>query len=122
MQRLWIQSAILILMLSGCAATDVMLTPPASGLKMPIPGGNQRQVVITMPFSDARQIMKRCGLQRSGYGGETATAYCEGDPTHWLAAKLAREVAASGFTVLSTDQSARDSALNIAGALLKIFS
>ena len=122
MRRLWIPSAILVLMLSGCATTDVMLTPPASGLKMPIPGGNQRRVVITMPFSDARQITKRCGLQRSGYGDETATAYCEGDPAHWLAAKLASELEASGFTVLSAEQGGRDSALKIEGALLKIFA
>jgi hypothetical protein len=122
MQRLWVPCVILVVMLSGCATTDVTLTPPASGLKTPIPGGNQRQVVVAIPFSDARQITNRCGLQRSGYGDETATAYCEGDPTHWLAAMLAGELEASGFTVLAAEQGGRDSALKIEGVLLKIFA
>jgi len=61
-------------------------------------------------------------MQRNGYGDETASAYCEGDPARWIAAMLAAELEASGFTVLSTEENARDSALKIEGVLLKLFA
>ena len=122
MRRVWLPCAILVLMLSGCSTTDVKLLPPPAGLTAPIPGGAQRQVIITVPFADARQITNRCGMQRSGYGDETASAYCEGDPAQWIAALLAAELKASGFTVLSTEEGARDSALKIEGVLLKLFA
>lgn len=122
MRRVWLSCATLVLMLSGCSTTDVKLLPPPSGLMAPIPGGAQRQVIITVPFADARQITKRCGMQRSGYGDETASAYCEGDPAQWIATLLAAELEASGFTVLSSPEGARDSALKIEGVLLKLFA
>jgi hypothetical protein len=50
---------------------DVRLKPPTSGLKAPIPRGNQRQVIVTVPFADGRQITNRCGMQKGGYGNET---------------------------------------------------
>lgn len=114
--------AVLVLILSGCALTDVRLKPPASGLKTPIPGGNQRQVIVTVPFSDAREIKARCGMQKGGYGNETANAVCQGDPAEWIAGLLASELKASGFTVLPTEDGARDTALRVEGALLKIFA
>jgi hypothetical protein len=122
MRRVWLPSTILVLMLSGCSTTDVKLQRPASGLTTPIPGGAQRQVIIAMPFADARRITNRCGLQRNGYGDETARAYCEGDPAQWIATLLADELRASGFTVLASEEGARDSALKIDGVLLKIFA
>lgn len=122
MRRWWLLCAILVLMLSGCSTTDVKLQPPASGLTTPIPGGARRQVIIAIPFADGRRITSRCGMQRNGYGDETASAYCEGDPARWIAAMLAAELEASGFTVLSTEENARDSALKIEGVLLKLFA
>jgi len=122
MRRMWIPGAILGLLLSGCATTDVNLKQPPAGLETPIPGGNQRQVIVTIPFTDERQIKNRCGLQKGGYGNETATAYCMGDPAQWIAAMLAAELRASGFTVLTTPEGSRDSALKIDGVLLKIFA
>jgi hypothetical protein len=109
-------------MLAGCALSEVRLKPPPSGLKTPIPGGKQRQVIVTVPFSDAREIKARCGMQKGGYGNETASAVCQGDPAEWIAAFLAGELKASGFTVLPTEDGARDSALRIEGVLLKIFA
>lgn len=114
--------AFLVLILSGCALTDVRLKPPTSGLKTPIPGGNQRQVIVTVPFSDARAIKARCGMQKGGYGNETANAVCQGDPAEWIAGLLASELTASGFTVLPTEDGARDTALKVEGVLLKIFA
>ena len=122
MRRVWLPCVLVGLMVSGCATIDVKLKQPPEGLKTPIPGGNQRQVIVTIPFSDARQITNRCGMQKGGYGNETATAYCQGDPAQWIAAMLAAELKASGFTVLSPEAGSRDTALKIEGVLLKIFA
>ena len=70
----WLGPAVLLVSLSGCALEDVRLKPPTSGLKTPIPGGNQRQVIVAVPFADGRQITNRCGMQKGGYGNETANA------------------------------------------------
>jgi len=112
---------LLVVAFPGCALTDVRLKPPESGVKTPIPGGNERQVIVAVPFSDARQIKDRCGVQKGGYGNETAKALCVGDPAQWVATFLARELTASGFMVLPAD-GARDSALKVEGVLLKIFA
>jgi len=118
----WLGLAVFLVALSGCALEDVHLKPPDSGLKTPIPGGNQRQVIVTIPFADARQITNRCGIQKGGYGNETAIAICQGEPARWIAAFLATELKASGFTVLPTEEGARESALKVEGVLLKIFA
>ena len=114
--------AVLTLLISGCALTDVNLKPPESGLEAPIPGGNGRHVVVTVPFQDSRSDKSRCGVQKGGYGNETAAAVCVGDPAEWLASLLARELEASGFTVLRSGDGAKDSALRIDGVVLKIFA
>jgi hypothetical protein len=108
--------------LSGCALTDVRLKAPPSGLKTPIPGGNNRQVVVSTPFKDARSITGRCGVQKGGYGNETASAFCQGDPAQWIADLLKSELLASGFTVLAAEDGARETALRVEGALVKIFA
>ena len=122
MDRPWLPCVLLALMLSGCATTDVKLKLPSTGLPTPIPGGNQRQIVLTKPFADGRQVPTLCGVQKSGYGDETATVYCEDDPARWIADALAAELRASGFTVLSAREGARDTAVTIEGALLKLFA
>jgi hypothetical protein len=106
---------------SGCALVEVDVKPPEAGLERPIPGGNQRQVIVMIPFQDGRQSSSRCGIQKGGYGNETAQAVCQGNPTEWIAEFLARELKASGFTVLTSEESAKDSALKIEGVLLKLF-
>lgn len=122
MHRVWLPCVLLALMLSGCATTDVKLKLPPTGLPTAIPGGNQRQIVLTLPFADTRQVPTLCGVQKSGYGDETATVYCEGDPARWIAQALAAELEKSGFTVLSADEGARDTAVRIEGTLLKLFA
>ena len=117
----WIRLAVFVLIFSGCALTDVHLKAPTSGLKTPIPGGSQRQIIVTIPFTDAREITARCGMQKGGYGNETASAVCQDDPARWIAEFLASELRASGFTVLPTEEGAHESALKIEGVLLKIF-
>jgi hypothetical protein len=94
---------------------------PESGLEAPIPGGNQRQIILLVPFQDGRPSQGRCGVQKGGYGNETASAFCEVDPGEWIASFLARELAASGFTVLRSEEGARDTALKVEGVLLQLF-
>jgi len=77
--------AVLAVLMSGCALTDVNVKPPESGLETPIPGGNARQIVVTVPFQDRRQNTSRCGVQKGGFGNETAVAVCVGNPAEWLA-------------------------------------
>src|SRR5512145_31510 len=120
--RRWSRLWLLGVAMSGCAFTDVRLKAPESGLKTPVPGGNGRQIIVAVPFSDARQIKDRCGVQKNGYGQETAAALCVDDPAQWIATFLARELTASGFTVLPSESGAKDSALKVEGVLLKIFA
>ena len=114
--------AILLFAVSGCALTDVKLKAPESGLEAPIPGGKQRQIVLVVPFKDERANKTRCGVQKGGYGNETASAICEGDPAEWIASFLARELTVSGFTVLRSEDGAKDNALKVEGILLQIFA
>ena len=121
-QRRLLLLTVVLFSVSGCALTDVNLKAPESGLEKPIPGGNQRQIVVVIPFQDDRQNRTRCGVQKNGYGNETAVAVCQGDPAEWIASFLARELTASGFTVLRSADGARDTALRIEGVLLQIFA
>lgn len=120
-RRCWPILASLALALSGCAYSEVHIKPPESGLEKPIPGGNQRQIIVTVPFQDGRELRSRCGVQKGGFGNETVPAVCQDDPAEWLASFLARELTASGFTVLKSEEGARETALKIDGVLLKIF-
>ena len=48
---------------TACAFTNIPLTLPSKGLgKHDSQGGNGRQIVIIVPFSDGREIRDRCGM------------------------------------------------------------
>jgi len=106
---------------SACAFTDIPLTLPTDGLENTVTGGNGRQVIVIIPFSDEREIRERCGMQKNGYNMDTADAICQSDPNVWIAKLLADELRASGFTVRSQDSSHRLGAVQIEGSLIKIF-
>jgi len=106
---------------SACAFTTVPLTLPIHALAKPISGGNGRQVIVVVPFSDERQIRDRCGMKKNGYNMDTADALCQSDPNAWIATLLARELRASGFTVVDDKAAHRPGALRVEGSLLKIF-
>jgi hypothetical protein len=106
---------------SGCAFTDVPLTLPTRGLENTLTGGGGRQVIVIVPFADAREGDKRCGMQKNGYNMDTADAVCQSDPNAWIAQLLADELRATGFSVLAADAEHRPGALRIEGSLLKIF-
>src|SRR5262249_11917319 len=56
-----------------------------------------------------------------GFGNRAAQAGCQGNPAQWIAEFLGRELQASGFMVLTSEDGAKDSALKIEGVLLKVF-
>jgi hypothetical protein len=119
--------AVFLVTFSGCGTVDVLLKTPTSGLRDPIPGGNQRQVIVTAPFADARRIPYRCGMRPNGYAYGSryyheSDAVCEGDPAQWLAALLRSELRASGFTVVPAEASAPERALKVEGVLIKTFA
>lgn len=94
MLRGWMLLIVLLFTISGCALVEVHVKPPEAGLEQPIPGGNQRQVIVTIPFQDARQSASRCGVQKNGWGAEMAQAVCQGNPTQLIAELLsARAIA-----------------------------
>lgn len=111
----WTLLTVLLFAVYGCALVEVNVKPPEAGLEQPIPGGNQRQVIVTIPFRDGRQSTSPCGVQKGGWGNETAQAVCQGNPTQWIAEFLARELRASGFTVLPSEEGARATALKVEG-------
>src|SRR5262245_23281738 len=106
-QRRFLLLTVLLFAVSGCALTNVKLKAPESGLEAPIPKGKQQQIVLVVPFKDERANKTRCGVQKNGYGNETASTICEGDPTEWIASFLTRELTASGFTILRSEDGAK---------------
>ncbi len=109
------------LALGACAFTDIPLTLPTKGLQNTIQGGRARQVIVVVPFADARNTRDRCGMQKNGYNMDTADAVCQTPPDAWIAKLLADELRASGFTVLPVDAPHRPGALRIEGTLLQLF-
>ncbi len=105
----------------ACAFTDIPITLPNKGLEDSVRGGKGRQVVVYVPFEDARRI-ERCGMQKNGYNMDTADAVCDVDPEAWIARLLADELRASGFRVLEEPGGHRPGALQIRGTLLKLFA
>ena len=117
--RRWWLLWLMVAASSGCALTDVRVKAPESGLKVPIPG-NGRQIILAVPFSDARQIKNHCGVPEERLRPGDRLGPVRGGPGA-VDRDVARELTASGFTVLPAEGGARESALKIDGALLKIF-
>lgn len=110
---------ILVLAVSGCAFTDVPIalsTTPSTGLG----GGAGRQVVVVSALTDARPQPDKCGMQKNGFGAETAKAICSMEPTVWVAQRLAAELRAAGLSVVASD-TAKPSAVQLSGSLLQLF-
>ena len=103
----------LILVSSVCALVNVKVKPPESGLESQIPEETRWQVIVTVPFQDGRQSKSRCGVQEGGFANEPSSAVCLVDLAEWIASSLTRELEASGFTVLRSEEGARDSAARI---------
>lgn len=110
-------------LLSGCAFIDPRIAPTTRGDDQYSESvGNGRVLIVQTPFSDGRTIQDRCGMQKNGYGMDTASAICVANPTVWVAALFVDELRAAGFNVITEKESNLTSALKIQGILLKLFA
>ncbi len=105
-------------MVSGCAFTNISVTlptQPTSGYS----GGDDRLITV-MKFIDQREIKDRIGMQKNGYGMDTANAIADQSVDAWLSARLADELKAVGFQVVG--DGGQPKAIKIQGYLLKLFA
>ncbi len=109
---------ILSSIVSGCAFSNIQVslpTQPTSGYS----GGDNR--IVTVPkFIDQREIKDRIGMQKNGYGMDTANAVPDQSVDAWVAARLAAELKAVGFQVVG--EGANPKAIKIQGYVLKMFT
>lgn len=106
---------------SGCAFTDVPLDLPTGGFQTLVLDGRGRHVLVAVPFTDAREIRDRCGMQKNGYNVDTANAICQSAPNVWIAQLLVEQLRSAGFVVLEEGHDDQADALRIEGSLIKIF-
>jgi len=103
----------------GCAFSNVTVTPPRGDISSRIKGGQGREVVLQVPFSDDRPIRNRCGMEKNGFNMDTANAYCAKEPSVYLAELLANELKEAGFAVTLTPQG--PDPLKLEGKLFQFF-
>lgn len=109
-----------LLVVGGCAFTNLTVTPPPQPVGANLSGGKQRTVVLVAPFNDDRPVKNRCGMQKNGYNADTASVFCSAEPAQWLADLLASELRAAGFNVVAAPPSSAR-AVRIEGRLLQFF-
>jgi hypothetical protein len=74
-----------------------------------------------MPFADYRQHRERCGMQKNGYGMDTADTICSVPPSVWMADALAQGLKRAGYRVALNSAAANPSSVRIDGMLLQFF-
>ena len=110
-------------LLTACAFVDPHIAPTTrlQDQRTELVGGG-RVLVVQMPFVDQRLIKDRCGMQKNGYGMDTASVICDADPTVWIAKLFVQELRAAGFVVKTDRKSSTVNDIKIHGSLLKLFS
>jgi hypothetical protein len=103
----------------GCAFSNLTVHPPSGPIASGIRGGQGREIVLEVAFSDDRPTPKRCGMQKNGFNADTANVFCSREPSAYLAELLANELKEVGFTVTPEPQSSDP--LKIHGKLLQFF-
>ena len=112
--------AVVGLVISGCALTDVTLQSPqpfevAPGSRR----GQGREIVVVRPFRDDRSA-SRCGMKKNGYNVDSANVLCSA-PANMLADLVARHLSLAGFRVLRDRRDASRSTIILTGALEQLF-
>ena len=113
--------SILAFGLTGCAFPDMSLDMPINGLNKPISGGNNREVIVVVPFHDDRTTKDRCGMNKNALNMDVMDVICKTAPEKWIAQLLADELRVSGFKVLNTSDSHGQGTLKIEGSVLRVF-
>jgi uncharacterized lipoprotein YajG len=112
---------LIALMMTGCAFSNLKVNPVPADVSTKLTGGEKREIIVQIPFSDARQSNKRCGMQKNGYNMDTADAICTADPAQKLSELLAQELRSAGFVVKTSDDTNKPSIVKIQGSLVKFF-
>ena len=111
--------AILILgcVVSGCAFSNVDVSLP----KAPTTGysGGQGRALVIPAFIDQRQDKNRIGMQKNGFGMDTASALPDQSVETWLTTRLGAELQSAGFQIVS--DGANPKAAKVQGHVLKLF-
>lgn len=110
-----------VLMLSGCAFTDIQVELPSQQESLNFSGGDGREIVLAVPYTDDREIQNRCGMKKNGYNMDTASVMCASPPAKHLAELVAKELKAAGFDVRVHGEPAKVSGVKIQGTLFKFF-
>jgi hypothetical protein len=120
--------ALLVVIVSGCAFSNVNMQLPTDGSSRHRGIGKGRTVAVVVPFTDRRSVKHRCGMQKNGFNMDTADATCDRSPTNWLAERLLSELDSAGFQTTEaaeTDETSNDAAVpgvaQVEGSLLKLF-
>jgi hypothetical protein len=104
-------------LVSGCAFTNVDVSFPTTATASY--SGGQGRALIIPTFVDQREIKNRIGMQKNGFGMDTASALPDQSVENWLASRLGAELKSSGFQVVSEGTNAR--ATRVEGYVLKLF-
>ena len=113
--------AFIALTITGCAFNNLKVNPVPTDVSTKLTGGEKREIIVQIPFSDVRKINKRCGMQKNGYNMDTADAICTADPALKLSELLTQELRSVGFNVMNSDDNNKPSAVKIQGSLAKFF-
>jgi hypothetical protein len=120
----WV-SIVLALMLVGCADLPMgnvrVNLAELSRTPTNLAGGNSRQVIVVSPFTDARPVGDRCGIERHLLDTRCG-AFVGAEPGQLIASMLAAELKAAGFSVVTEATASKPSALRIEGTLIKMFT
>jgi hypothetical protein len=107
---------------TGCAFTDITVHPPQPGnVVAPSNIGRGREIVVSAPFVDAREIRERCGMKKNGYNSDTADVHCAVAPNEWVARALADGLASSGFRVLINQEGSSPETPRVQGDVVQFF-
>jgi hypothetical protein len=115
---------------TGCAFTNVDVHPPemASGPPKLRPAGDVsagpgrgREIIVLSPFADGRPEVARCGMQKNGYGSDTADVKCTEPPGRWFADELAVALTRAGFRPLRSDAVPGPTTVVVRGSVRQLF-
>ena len=110
-----------LLLLSGCAFTDIQVDLNGKPEGLHLSGGDNREIVLVVPYVDGRKIQNRCGMKKNSYNSDTADVLCSTAPAKRLAELVADELKAAGFNVRTQGDPSKASGVKIQGTLLKFF-
>ena len=103
---------------SGCAFSDLRVSPPPGPMGA-TSGAGARRAVFVAGLVDRRPNGPRCGMQKNMYNMDTANVHCTEDPAVAMTRLLITELAAGGFVV--NQGTPGPESVILEGALLQFF-